>query len=437
MWVQVTGTDSCLNARITPGLTFDYGEGPQPVAVQNCLPDGFIGRLAAQGWDVSTSPPVQADGHWWWQVLGQGWMAEDWLAFYHEDAVPFPPRPELAGAGLIAFVRQDGVWIANADGTGARRLVETDLNTEYVATVRWSPDGSSLAYSRTRWDKPPGEQTLTRIITPDGAVIAEYPGIAEPGWSPDGAYLSGLRVEQLGGLGGYTARPVIIELASGAETAVAPTAFNLSGPVWSPDSASVALVCQSYSYQEQLPDLTVRDVSVDCEGDGLRIVPVAGGPARIVLAFDSSSSATYSNPSWSPDGRTIAMYTSGIGAPCRGYALVDVASGVISTCLPLPADGYSGFICGGSAESGASDWSPDGRSLAYHWQAQTNETGVAVVNVATGERRMVPIAGAASLAFAPDGQHLVFGAAGYIWVADIDGGGLTLLGEGNLPAWQP
>ena len=437
IWVQVTGTDSCLNARVAPGLTFNSPEGPQPVAVQNCLPDGFIGRLTDQGWENGSSPPVQADGHWWWHILGQGWMAEDWLAFNHEDAVPFPPRPDLAEAGLIAFVRPDGVWLANADGSEVRRLVATDSATEYVAALRWSPDGESLAYSRTRWDLPPGQQTMTRIVGLDGAMIAEFAGIAEPSWSPDGRYLSGLRVEELGGLGGYMARPVFIDLSSAAETPVAPTAFNLSGPIWSPDGTAVALICQSFAYQEQLPDGTVRDVSADCEGDGLRIVPVSGGAARILLAFDSSSSVTYANPSWSPDGSVIAVFTSGIGAPCRGYALVDVASGLVTDCLPLPADGFSGFSCGGSAESGATDWSPDSHLLAYHWQAPANETGIAVVNVATGDRSMAPIVGAASVAFSPDGQHLVFGAAGHIWIADTGGSGLTLLGEGDLPAWQP
>jgi len=142
------------------------------------------------------------------------------------------------------------------------------------------------------------------------------------------------------------------------------------------------------------------------------------------------------SPAWSPDGQTIAAYSGG-SADCDGYSLFDVASGARLTCYALPTASQIGGSCGGSAESGASDWSPDGHTLAYHWQFRTGQNGVSLVDVATGERRMIQTTGASSINFSGDGAHLVFSASGYVWTADSDATDVQRLAEGNLPAWQP
>lgn len=63
-WVEVVGTDSCLNMRAEPGLD-------QPIRA--CQPDGFVGRIGGG--------PVERDGHRWWQVEGQGWASEQYLRY--------------------------------------------------------------------------------------------------------------------------------------------------------------------------------------------------------------------------------------------------------------------------------------------------------------------------------------------------------------------
>ena len=46
---------------------------------------------------------------------------------------------------LVAFAREGDLWLANADGTGQRRLAETPSVEEWGAS--WLPDGKSLVYT--------------------------------------------------------------------------------------------------------------------------------------------------------------------------------------------------------------------------------------------------------------------------------------------------
>lgn len=431
VWVKVTGTGSCLNVRVDPGLP---GEGTAPgfepdANVVNCLPDGFIGRLDEGKWRDS-GVPVYESGHWWWQISGQGWVAEDWLAFYADAAYPFPQRPELADAGLIAFVREDGIGVMNADGSGARLLQPMNTLETWVRSLRWSPDGTRIAYDIATLSAS-GNEAVTRVIDLSGAVVLELKGFGEPNWSPDGRYLAGIRVLEVGEMGGYAGAPAVIDLTTGAESVVGPVSFYLTSPVWAPDGSAVAFICQSGFILGRSSD----GQPSDCGGDGLRIVPLNGAGPRVILPHVEG--VYIENPSWSPDGRTIAVHMLGDNAPCVGYVLVDVASGGVGRCSALPPQGVLFGGCGGSSEMGASDWSPDGRLLAYHIWGRTGGNGVVLVDTATGAQTLIPAMVASHVSFSPDGAHVSFAAGGYIWAAGRDGSGLTLLGEGSLAAWQP
>jgi len=438
-WVQVTGTDSCLNVRMQPSLAPAYPDADPATAILNCLPDGFIARLGQGivGGGGKDTMPVNVDGHWWWYLMGQGWAAEDWLAFHHEGGLPYPVRSELTGAGLIAYLGADqNVWVMNADGSGPRIIARQSGKTENFGALQWSPTGNLLAFTARYYDG--SNKASTRVVDPNGAVVAEYQGLVEASWSPDGTRLSALGFEKGGEMGGQYGTPVILDLATGAITVIGPSNFYMSAPAWSPDGSQLAYTCVSWVSQQGQADGTVTETRIECGGDGLRLVTPDGVHARVLVPYTSDNTQSYGSPSWSPDGRTIALSASPAGeSGCRGYTTVNVETGALGGCIALPPWGGYGGGCGGSSETGATDWSPDGRYLAYHSMFGAGTNGIYLHDLTTGATRVIPSGQPSSISFSSDGAHLAFAGAGYIWVVDPDGTGLAVLGAGYSPAWQP
>ena len=436
-WVQITGTDSCLNMRYQPRLPAPGPDGAIQDNVLNCLPDGFVGKLDAFGLDYKSPAPVLADGRWWWHIVGQGWAAEEFLAFDHQGGIPWPERPDLANSGLIAYMGADNsIWLMNANGSEQRPIVGSPGQTGYIQSLRWSPRGDRLSYTLRRWDGASNTVT-TQVVDLSGAVVGEYPGLAEALWSPGGGRFSAIRVDREGDLGGYYGGPVVVDVATGAEISIGLPAFANTAPAWSPDGNYLAYICMS-NYVGQPDGSMVVDPQRNCGGDGLRIAAADGSGSYVVLSMNPTSGRYFWNPSWSASGATIAMLSSSQSSEdCRGYALVDVASGAMSDCVPLPpVAGFIGGRCGGGSEMGATVWTPDGRSFIFPAQG-AGQSGVFVHDIATGARAVIPNMMAGPVSLAPDGANATFGGGAHIWVAGLDGSNLTLLAEGHSPAWQP
>src|SRR5690349_3313190 len=79
---------------------------------------------------------------------------------------------------------ESSIWIANADGSRPRQLVQG-------SDVKWSPDGSRIAYIAR--GEPTGSQIFVRWMDAEGATtqisrLTESPSNIE--WSPDGKWIA-------------------------------------------------------------------------------------------------------------------------------------------------------------------------------------------------------------------------------------------------------
>jgi Tol biopolymer transport system component len=83
-----------------------------------------------------------------------------------------------------------GIFVANADGSGAHRLT-TGIPTKaaFDTESQWSPDGTRLAFTRVRNSK----QAAVFVVNVDGTGLSRLTpwnlDAASPDWSPDGRQL--------------------------------------------------------------------------------------------------------------------------------------------------------------------------------------------------------------------------------------------------------
>jgi Tol biopolymer transport system component len=263
-------------------------------------------RVLVEDLDVVHSARWSADGRWvayetegadgWWRL----WVVS---ASQEPRLVATGGNPAmLAGIGLywawsptgaelatITHSKLSTIDFATGETTDLGSIVADLLEPNCCGSMEWSPDRTRIAFGGPRGvvyavDVRSGERSL--LVRLPGPLGEEFDTISGVLWSPDGAHIA--VVNQL--VGGP--RLYVMD-ADGSNVRVLDDDYDPLGIAWSPDGTRLAFADGSAAQM-----VRIMVAPMDGSAPAETVLPIAG------CAFNYNCEMT-----WSPDGSRIAFHT--------------------------------------------------------------------------------------------------------------------------------
>jgi Tol biopolymer transport system component len=256
------------------------------------------------------------------------------------------------GAGYgVHFVRPDGSdlhrWAAGIPGTQEH--------------PDWSPDGRQLVVDtrdgagvRDLWIADADGSDARRVID----CVDPCTGVDEPAWSPDGASIAFQRIV-IGDLGTLTSTLEILDLATETTHVVLtmPARQVLLAPRWAPDGRRLVV---------EVARLPEDSYLVDPDGGAIGIVDLDATQPVVELLTEFASFGQL--PDWSPDGDWIVWVSSVDGDPGHTELVRSRPDGTdVETITTLVPDG---------AAAVNPTYTPDGTQILFTRIAASGDTAL-------------------------------------------------------------
>lgn len=299
------------------------------------------------------------------------------------------------------------LYVANADGTGERRLMPASTGLDYDAT--FSPDGKWIVFTSERDAEGQGQADIWRVH-PDGTGLERLtrdPAMEDAGvLSPDGARLAYVSTKG----GARTTNIWVMDLKTkkarnltgDGKTEPSLTMNSYFRPAWSPDGQWIAF---SSDKGEKWAGAEMGAGVGHSQPTSVYVIRADGtGLRRLTQGADLSAGS----PKWSPDGKKLVVYELAtkdtMAARFGGFA---------SNFVPTPAQileidlatGTKTPVTTGPGLKTNPQYLPGGR-IGYLIKGAPKEGPEAGIAYSTGEKG--PKGFVRSPSWSPDGKLVVY-----------------------------